>query len=318
MKTGVQGGTAALSAKQIRRACRRRDLRRCWQLYLMILPAITTVFIFHYIPIYGVQIAFKDFRTSLGIWGSEWVGLKHFKRFLQYPDFWRIFWNTLRISLYGFATFPCSLIFALLLNELDNQKFKKTVQMITYAPHFISTVVVCSMLMLFFDRSNGIVNNVIAALGGERYSFLTDPNCFDHLYTWSGVWQGLGWGTIIYLAALSSISPELIEAARIDGATRFKIVWHINIPSILPTVITLLSLRVGSLVVVGFEKIFLLQNDLNMNVSRVISTYTYEIGLKGGQFSYSSAIGLFNNIINIVLILIVNKISKVVTDVALW
>lgn len=147
---------------------------------------------------------------------------------------------------------------------------------------------------------------------------MTDPKCFDHLYTWSGVWQGLGWGTIIYLAALSSISPELIEAARIDGATRFKIVWHINIPSILPTVITLLILRVGSLVGVGFEKIFLLQNDLNMNVSRVISTYTYEIGLKGGQFSYSSAIGLFNNIINIVLILIVNKISKVVTDVALW
>lgn len=137
----------------------------------MILPAITTVFIFHYIPIYGVQIAFKDFRTSLGIWGSEWVGLKHFKRFLQYPDFWRIFWNTLRISLYGFATFPCSLIFALLLNELDNQKFKKTVQMITYAPHFISTVVVCSMLMLFFDRSNGIVNNVIAALAESGIPF---------------------------------------------------------------------------------------------------------------------------------------------------
>ncbi len=318
MKTGAQLETAALSVKQKRHASRRRDLRRCWQLYLMILPAITTVFIFHYIPIYGVQIAFKDFRTSLGIWGSEWVGLKHFIRFLEYPDFWRIFWNTLRISLYGFATFPCSLVFALLLNELDNQKFKKTVQMITYAPHFISTVVVCSMLMLFFDRSNGIVNNVIAALGGERHSFMTDPNCFDHLYVWSGVWQGLGWGTIIYLAALSSISPELIEAARIDGATRFKIIWHINIPSILPTVITLLILRVGSLVGVGFEKIFLMQNDLNMSVSRVISTYTYEIGLKGGQFSYSSAIGLFNNIINVVLILIVNKISKVVTDVALW
>lgn len=295
-----------------------RRMRRKWQLYLLILPAIVSVFIFHYIPIYGVQIAFKNFRSSKGILGSEWVGFKHFARFLAYPDFWKILWNTVRISLYALATFPCPVILALMMNELNSERYKKFTQMVTFAPHFISTVVVCSMVLLFFDRSQGLVNNVIAALGGERYDFVSSTRYFSSLYVWSGVWQNLGWNAIIYIAALSSVSPELIEAARVDGATRLQIVRYVNFPAILPTVITMLILSAGSLLNVGFEKIYLLQNPLNMEASRVISTYVYEIGLQGGQFSYSTAIGLFNNVVNIVVIILVNGISKRVTRVALW
>lgn len=295
-----------------------RRMRRKWQLYLLILPAIVSVFIFHYIPIYGVQIAFKNFRSSKGILGSEWVGFKHFARFLAYPDFWKILWNTVRISLYSLATFPCPVILALMMNELNSERYKKFMQMVTFAPHFISTVVVCSMVLLFFDRSQGLVNNVIAALGGERYDFVSSTRYFSSLYVWSGVWQNLGWNAIIYIAALSSVSPELIEAARVDGATRLQIVRYVNFPAILPTVITMLILSAGSLLNVGFEKIYLLQNPLNMEASRVISTYVYEIGLQGGQFSYSTAIGLFNNVVNIVVIILVNGISKRVTRVALW
>ena len=295
-----------------------RRMRRKWQLYLLILPAIVSVFIFHYIPIYGVQIAFKNFRSSKGILGSELVGFKHFARFLAYPDFWKILWNTVRISLYALATFPCPVILALMMNELNSERYKKFMQMVTFAPHFISTVVVCSMVLLFFDRSQGLVNNVIAALGGERYDFVSSTGYFSSLYVWSGVWQNLGWNAIIYIAALSSVSPELIEAARVDGATRLQIVRYVNFPAILPTVITMLILSAGSLLNVGFEKIYLLQNPLNMEASRVISTYVYEIGLQGGQFSYSTAIGLFNNVVNIVVIILVNGISKRVTRVALW
>ena len=295
-----------------------RRIRRKWQLYLLILSAIVSVFIFHYIPIYGVQIAFKNFRSSKGILGSEWVGFKHFARFLAYPDFWKILWNTVRISLYALATFPCPVILALMMNELNSERYKKFMQRVTFAPHFISTVVVCSMVLLFFDRSQGLVNNVIAALGGERYDFVSSTRYFSSLYVWSGVWQNLGWNAIIYIAALSSVSPELIEAARVDGATRLQIVRYVNFPAILPTVITMLILSAGSLLNVGFEKIYLLQNPLNMEASRVISTYVYEIGLQGGQFSYSTAIGLFNNVVNIVVIILVNGISKRVTRVALW
>ncbi|MGI5898299.1 MAG: ABC transporter permease [Christensenellales bacterium] len=294
------------------------EIQRSWQLYLLILPSIVTVFIFHYIPIYGVQIAFKNFRTSLGIIGSEWVGLKHFIRFLSYRDFWQIMGNTVAISLYSLATFPCSVIFALMINEIDNKAYKRTVQMLSYAPHFVSTVVVCSMVLLFLDRSNGIINTLLEMLGFARRDFMTQPDSFYSIYVWSGVWKSLGWGTIIYLAALSSVSPELIEAAKIDGASRMQIVMRVNLPSILPTIITVFILNTGSILSVGFEKIFLLQNALNLERSRVISTYVYEIGIQGGQFSYSSAIGLFNNAINIICITLVNVLSKRLTQVSLW
>lgn len=288
------------------------------QLYVLILPAIISVFIFHYIPIYGVQVAFKDFRASMEIWGSPWVGLKHFARFFEMPFFGMMIRNTLSISLYSLATFPCAVIVALLLNELRNERFKKVVQMVSYAPHFVSTVVVCSMVLIFFDKNRGLANNVFALLGRERISFIETPKYFSSLYVWSGVWSSVGWNTIIYLAALSSISPEMIEAARIDGASQWKILWHINVPSILPTIVTLLILNTGSILSVGFEKIYLLQNPLNLDASRVISTYVYEVGMGSGQFSYSTAIGLFNNVVNVVCIVLVNQISRTVTHISMW
>lgn len=295
-----------------------KNVFKYWQLYLMLVPAFTAVFIFHYIPIYGAQIAFKDYRTSLGILGSEWVGFKHFIRFLTYPDFWTIMKNTIILSLYSYLTFPLSIILALSIDEVQNKKFKKTVQMVTYAPHFVSTVIVVSMINLFFARGSGFINTLIANLGVERIAFLEKQSFFPSLYVWTGVWSGLGWGTIVYLAALSGVSDDLIEAARIDGAGRMRIIWNIKIPCILPTVITMLILRTGSLVSVDFEKIYAMQNPFNLQVSRVISTYVYELGIQGAQFSYSSAIGLFNNFINLVLILSVNWISKKVSETSLF
>ena len=295
-----------------------KNVIRYWQIYVLIFPAIIYVFIFNYIPMYGVQIAFRNFRVSQGIWGSDWVALRHFERFLNYPNFSQIVLNTLRIGLYSIATFPCAVILALLINELNNHKFKKTIQMITYAPHFISTVVVCSMILLFLNRSMGIVNNLIELLGGQRIDFIAQPRLFAHIYVWSGVWQSIGWGTIIYLAALSGVSSELVEAARIDGANRLDIIWHVNIPTILPTIIIMLILSCGSVLSVGFEKIFLLQNPLNLERSQVISTYVYTAGIRDGQFSYSSAIGLFNNVVNITLLLIVNWICKRSSSIGIW
>lgn len=309
------------SLAQAKRPARfQRQLRRVlssWQLYVMLVPTLAYLFLFNYMPIYGVQIAFRDFRGSRGIWGSQWVGLKHFIRFINYPNFWPILRNTLVISLYSLATFPCSVILALLFNEIDNRFFKRTVQMVAYAPHFISTVVVCSMLTLFLNRS-GLINNLLAAVGVPRTDYLTYPEYFASIYVWSGVWQSVGFGTVIYMSALSSVPGELIEAARIDGATRMRIVWHINIPTILPTIVTMLILRCGSILGVGFEKVFLLQNSLNLDASQVISTYVYDLGIQRAQYSYSSAIGLLNTVVNVILLMIVNKISRKVTQVGLW
>lgn len=295
-----------------------RRAARNWQLYVLLLPALAAVIVFHYVPIYGVQIAFKNYRNSSGIWGSPWVGLRHFVRFVTYMDFWKILRNTLTISLYSLATFPCSVIFALLLNELNSLRVKKAMQMITYAPHFISTVVIVAMLKLFLGRSNGLFNNILQTLGAARVDFLSVPEYFASIYVWSGVWQSLGWGSIIYIATLSGVSPELIEAAKIDGANRLQIVWHVNLPHILPTIITLLILNTGRVLSVGFEKIYLMQLPLNLDASRVISTYVYEMGIVNNQLSYSATIGLFNNIVNILVILLVNAISKKVTSVSLW
>lgn len=294
-----------------------RRMKRYWQLYVLILPAIVYLFVFHYIPIYGVQIAFRNFRTSKGIWGSDWVGLKHFAKFITLPNFIPMLRNTLSITLYSLLTFPIPIIFALMLNEIDSMRYKKTVQMVCYAPHFISTVIVCSMISIF-TKSNGMINNLLAVWGLPRKDYLSDPSCFASIVVWSGLWQNLGWGSIIYLAALAGVSSELVEAARIDGANRFQIILHVNLPHILPTIIILLILRCGSLLNLGFEKIFLLQNPLNMDASEVISTYTYRIGLLGGQFSLSSAIGLFQNVTNIVLLLLVNFIARRVSEVGIW
>lgn len=289
-----------------------------WQLYMLVLPAVAFTIVFHYMPMYGIVISFKDFRASKGILGSPWVGLKHFRRFFAYPDFWKIIWNTARISIYSFLTFPLPVVLALMINELRSQKFKKAAQMITYAPHFISTVVVCQIISIFFDRGNGLINNFAELLGRERVAYLEIAPYFPSIYVWSDVWQNIGWDAIIYIATLSGVSPDLVEAAQIDGAQKRHIIWHINIPTILPTIIIMLILRCGGLLNVGFEKTYLLQNARNIDYSQVISTYTYELGLLNSQFSYSAAIGLFNTIINVVLLVIVNGIAKRASDISLW
>ncbi len=295
-----------------------RKLKKSWQWYLMLLPALIYVAIFSYGPMYGLQIAFKNYRPQRGIIGSEFVGLEHFIRFITYPDFWRLIKNTLTISLYSLCTFPCAIIFALLLNEVSQLKVKKTVQMVTYAPHFMSEVVVCALVFMLLDRSSGPINNIVAMLGGERVAFMSNPDYFASVYVWSGVWQGLGWNSILYISALSAISPELVEAAKIDGATRMQIIRHVNLPGILPTISITFIMRVGGLLSVGYTKIFLLQNDLNIANSQVISTYVYNIGLIGGQYSYATAINLFNSIVNIILLLAANAVIKKATDTGMF
>ncbi|MDY4137755.1 MAG: ABC transporter permease subunit [Eubacteriales bacterium] len=295
-----------------------RRVKESWQWWLLLLPAFVYVCIFQYGPMYGLQIAFRNYRPRQGITGSTWVGLEQFVRFLSYPNFWKMIRNTLSITLYSLATFPCAVIFALMLNEVYQLRLKKAMQMITYAPHFMSEVVVCSLVLMMLDRANGPINNLIAALGGERYAFMTDPGCFPSIYVWSGVWQNLGWDSILFISALASISPEVVEAARIDGANRLQIIRHVNIPGILPTIAITFIMRTGGLLSVGHTKIFLLQNDLNLDASQVISTYVYNIGLVDGQYSYSTAIGLFNNLANILVLLLANAIVKKTTDTGLF
>lgn len=296
----------------------KKQIKKSIPLYVLMLPAMIYLLLFNYVPMYGVQIAFKDFSNKAGILGSPFVGLKHFIKFINYPNFWLLMKNTFIIGAYTIATFPCAVIFALLLNEVRNVKFKKTVQMLSYMPHFLSTVVVCSMVSLFFHPSQGVVNIVIEHLGGVPQDFLTIPEYFADIYVWSGVWQEIGWKSIIYISALAGVSEELIEAARVDGAGRLRVIWHVYIPGILPTIVITLILSCGNVLSVGFEKVFLLQNSLNLSASQIISTYVYEIGLRGGQFSYSTAIGLFNNIINIILLNIVNRIAKKLSGSGIW
>lgn len=266
--------------------------------------------IFNYGPMYGIQIAFKDFYANLGIWDSPWVGFKHFDRFFNSYYFWRLLKNTLALSIYNLLLFPLPVIFALMLNELRSEKFKKLTQTLTYAPYFISVVVVVGMVFIFFDAQTGLMNHFLSALGLNTQSFLTDPKWFRHLYVWSGQWQGLGWGTIVYLAALSGVNPELHEAAKIDGATRIQRIININIPSILPTIITLFILSLGSFMSTGFEKVLLLSNSLNAETSDIIQKFVYEIGLIEGQYSFAAAIGLFESVINVMLIIGANYTTR--------
>lgn len=290
-----------------------------WDLYVMLIPVIAFYIIFCYAPMYGVQIAFKDFMASKGIWGSPWVGFKYFEKFFNSYYFGRLLYNTISISFFQLLfSFPIPIILALMVNELRNGPFKKCVQNITYAPHFLSVVVLVGMLGIFLDPEKGFINHFIMLFGGEPIDFLADPKWFKPIYIISEIWQNTGWNSIIYISALAGIDPQLHEAAKIDGAGRFARIIHINLPSILPTIVTLLILNVGKIMNVGFEKVFLLQNDLNISASDVISTFSYSIGIQGGQYSFASAIGLFNSIINFTLLLVVNKISKKLSETSLW
>ncbi|MDQ0899193.1 sugar ABC transporter permease [Paenibacillus sp. V4I7] len=294
---------------------------RNWELYLLISPVLAYFIIFEYIPMYGVQIAFKNFVATKGIWGSSWIGMRHFERFFDSYFFWRLITNTLGVSLYQLVVgFPVPIILALMINEVKQSRifFKKIVQTVTYAPHFLSTVVLVGIVVMFLAPETGMINKLIVLFGGQPISFITEPAWFKTIYVGSGVWQQMGWSSIIYLAALAGIDPQLHEAAKVDGATRLQRIWHVNLPGIMPTIVILLILNMGSIMGVGFEKVFLMQNDLNLESSEVISTYVYKSGIIQAQYSFSAAIGLFNSIINFILLILVNFAAKRMNQTSLW
>ncbi|MGI6148215.1 MAG: sugar ABC transporter permease [Firmicutes bacterium] len=296
-----------------------RRILKNWDLYLLILPVVAYFLVFHYYPMYGVQIAFKNFFANRGILGSPWVGLRHFERFFNSYYFWRLLRNTLGIGLYELLVgFPIPIILALSINEVAHKRFQRFVQNVTYAPHFLSTVVLVGMVFMFLSRTNGVVNNVIEFLGGERISFMTEPKWFKTIYVLSGVWKNMGWNSIIYLAALSGVDPELHEAAKVDGASQFQRIRHINLPAIIPTIVILLILNAGRVLSVGFEKVYLMQNSLNMEASDVIATHVYRTGLLGAQYSYAAAVGLFNSIVNFIMLISVNRIARRLNETSLW
>lgn len=295
------------------------NIRRSWELYCLVLLPVLYLLIFKYVPMVGVQIAFKDYNIIKGIWDSPWVGLKYFEMFFESPNFWLLIKNTIGISFYSLlAGFPVPILLALALNEIRNGMFKRSVQMVTYAPHFISTVVMVSMIILMLSPHVGVVERLFIFLGLPTTNFMGVPHFFKSIYVWSGVWQEMGYASIIYIAALAGVDPALYEAARIDGASRFKKIIYIDLPSLIPITIIMLILSLGSVMGVGFEKIFLMQNSLNLSSSEVISTYVYKVGLIGANFSFSAAVGLFNSAINLILLLIVNFVARRVSQTSLW
>ena len=301
--------------------CKRAILifKRNWQLYVIISIPVLILLIFSYGPMYGLQIAFKDFIPTKGFDGSKWVGLKHFKAFVTSYQFRRLIMNTLQISLYTLiANFPAAIILAVAVNECKCKWYKKTVQMVTYAPHFISTVVMAGIVLMVLSPYSGIINNIIQAFGGERIDFIAKPEIFKHIYVWSGVWQTMGFNSIIYISALAGIDPTLHEAAVVDGASRWQRIKNVDLPGITPTIVTMLILNSGKIMTVGYEKILLLQNSVNISSSDVISTYVYRVGLVNAQYSFSTAVGLFNSVINCILLILVNKIAKKVSETSLW
>lgn len=295
------------------------DLQRNWILYLMIIPVVAYFVIFHYKPMYGIVLAFKKYRVKLGIMGSPWIGFDNFERFFSSYQFGSLIKNTLILSVYSLVVgFPIPVLFALLLNQLNSLRLKKTVQMVSYAPHFISTVVICGMLRVFTQPGTGVFNIIGQSLGFESVDFLGQPDLFKHLYVWSGVWQQMGWNSIIYVSALSSVDPQMHEAAIIDGASKWQRIIHIDLPSIRPTIAMLLILRFGSMMNVGFEKVYLLQNSLNYSAASTISTFVYEVGMLKTDYGFSTAAGLFNTVINVILLVSANYVSKKMTEESLF
>ena len=295
-----------------------KDLVRNKGLYIMILPIVIYYIIFHYYPMYGAQIAFKDFKPVMGIEGSPWVGLKHIKLFFKSIYAKRLIVNTLSINLKNLIFgFPAPIILALLLNEVKSLRYKKLVQTITYLPHFISTVVICGMVVKFV-ATNGIITYLLTYLGFAKQNLMYNAEYFQPIYVISDIWTGIGWNSIIYIAAITGINGELYEAARIDGAGKWKQTWHVTLPSIIPTIVTLLVMRIGSMMSLGFEKVFLLYNEAIYEKADIISTYVYRKGIEQMNYSFSTAIGLFNSVINLLLLVGANKLSKKCTESSLW
>ena len=307
----ISGAGSAALARRPGRTLGRRILDN-WQLYALLLIPVVLTFVYKYIPMYGIQIAFRDFKASKGYMGSEWVGWYWFQRFFSSPTCWRMIKNTVLISLFSLLwSFPIPIILSLIINQLRFHKFKRVVQTVLYAPHFISVMVICGMIRIFLSPSGGLLNLIL----GTQIDFLTQSSAFRTIYIASGIWQDAGWGCIIYLATLANVDPGLYEAAKIDGASVFQRILNIDIPELLPMAILNLIMAAGGLMNVGFEKVWLLQTDLNKATSDVIAVYVYQQGIESAKYSYSTAVGLFNTAVNIVLLLIVNKIASKASDV---
>ncbi len=293
--------------------------RSMWQLYLLALVPTAFIIIFNYLPMGGVLIAFKDYSIRKGIFGSSWAGMKYFDQLFSTPIFPDILKNTIILSLYSLIIgFPFPIILALAFNELNNGRIKKIAQTITFAPYFVSTVVVVSILMQVFSYRYGVVNAIVKMLGGEAIDFLGATSFFRPAYVWSGVWQGAGYSSILYIAALSGIDVSLYEAASIDGASKLQKLWHIDLPGIRPTIIITLILNTGNILSVGFEKVYLMQNPVNYGISEIISTYVYKVGIEQAQFSFATAVGVFNSVINCIILVLVNWVARRVSETSLF
>ncbi|MBB3113365.1 putative aldouronate transport system permease protein [Paenibacillus phyllosphaerae] len=313
-----KGGKRASTSLPPYLAMLRKDFRKNKYLYFIGLFGVAYYFIFSYIPMYGIIIAFKDYSPVKGIMGSPWVGFQHFTEFFQSFYFWRLLRNTLLINLYELLfAFPAPIILALLLNEVKHAFFKRSVQTVTYLPHFVSIVVICGMIV-DFSRKGGLFNLILGWFGLEAQNLLLDPSLFRTIFIGSGIWQGIGWGSIIYLAALTSIDSQLYDAAKIDGANRWKQMLHVTLPGIMPTIIILLILRIGGMMDVGFEKIILLYNSQTYETADVISSFVYRRGLLEADYSYSTAVSLFNSVVNFMLLILANRISRKVNETSLW
>ncbi len=294
-------------------------MRKNWELWMYVLPGMVITFVFSYVPLYGLQIAFRRYSAKKGIWGSPWVGLEYFIRFFESPYFWTTLRNTFLLSIYSLiAGFPIPIILALMLNSFSHKRYRKVIQTVTYAPNFISTVVMAGMLILFLSPRIGIVNELLSVFGIPSINFMAEKGMWRHIYVWSGVWQNTGWNSVIFFAALAGVSPEFHEAAVVDGASKFQRLLYIDFPAILPTATILLILNCGSILSIGFEKAFLLQNDLNLSVSEIISTYVYKVGLRQMDMSYSTAIGLFNSAVNAGMLILVNWTANKLSGTSLW
>ncbi|GAE34784.1 ABC-type polysaccharide transport system [Halalkalibacter akibai JCM 9157] len=297
--------------KPDKRAELMKKIKKNKWIYLMIAPGLLYFFVYKYIPMYGLIIAFQDYKPYLGITGSEWVGLQHFERLFTDPDFWMIFRNTLALfALQILVFFPIPIIIALMLNEVRNQTFKKGVQTLIYIPHFMSWVVIVSISFVMLTLDGGIINSVIEALGFQKINFLMNPDTFRPMYILQVVWREAGWGTIIFLAAIAAVDPQLYEAAKMDGANRLKQAWHITLPAIRSVIVVLLILKIGDVLELGFEHVYLLLNASNREVGEIFDTYVYTAGLKQGQFSYSTAVGFFKGIVGLILVMIANWLAK--------
>nr|WP_213524979.1 ABC transporter permease subunit [Paenibacillus sp. J31TS4] len=318
MKSTVNAPGVAPRPKS-RRSSLMKAIGRRYDLYLMLLIPIVWYVVFQYGPMYGLQIAFKNFNPAKGILDSKWVGFEHFQRFFESYYFWRLLWNTVSINLFSLLfAFPIPIFLALLVNEIRNKAFSKMVQNITYIPHFISVVAMVGMLLLFLSPRGGPLNTLIQAFGGQPVRFLDLPGWFKTIFISSNIWQNMGWQSIIYIAALSGVNPQLYEAAKMDGASRLRRIWHVSLPGILPVIVILLILDVGHFMNVGFEKILLMQNNLNMESSDVISTFVYTTGILKGEFSYTAAIGMFNSVVNLMLLVLVNRFARKKAETSLW